>query len=114
MCVFWPVRQKLGAMNNTDPNLHPASRTGFRLHPGLLLEIYGSGPGPSATVKLSPHGALGLAQALIFDAREALHRPELTFNATEARHREALRRAELTFNATEARHQAETAAGKAL
>ena len=102
-------------MNTKDPNLHPASWTSFRLHPGLVLEIYGSGPGPFATVKLSPHGALGLAQALIFDAREALHRPELmTFNATEARHREALQRAELTFNATEARHQAEVAAGKAL
>lgn len=102
-------------MNTTDPNLHPASGTSFRLHPGLVLEIYGYGPGPFATVKLSPHGALGLAQALIFDAREALHRPELmTFNATEARHREALQRAELTFNATEARHQAEAVAGKAL
>lgn len=61
-------------MKQPDPNLHPESPTTFRLHPGLVLEIYG--PGTSATVRLSPRGALGIAQALIFDAREALYQAD--------------------------------------
>lgn len=101
-------------MKNTVPyNNNPEQKSGYRVYPGLLLEVYG--PTHSSTVQLTPDTALALAQSLLFDARETLRRPELmTFNATEARHREALQRAELTFNATEARHQAEAAAGKAL
>ena len=57
-------------MTNTDPNIHPESLNDFRILPGLVIEIYG--PQTSVKVRLSPRGALGIAQALIFDARQAL------------------------------------------
>ena len=57
-------------MTNANPNIHPESNTSFRVLPGLVLEIYG--PDTSVKVRLSPRGALGVAQALIFDARQAL------------------------------------------
>lgn len=39
----------------------------FRLHAGLLLELYGHGV--SHFVRLSPDLALGIASALLHDAR---------------------------------------------
>lgn len=94
-------------------NNAPLPRAVWRLHPGLLLEV--CGPTHTSVVQLDIDSALGLAQSLLFDVREARRRPELTTFATEARHCEALQRAERTFNETEARHQAAVvAAGKAL
>ena len=74
MCLLAGSSETAG-MKRPCPNLHPDSGTDFRIHPGLVLEIFG--PGTSTKVKLSPRGALGIAQALIFDAREALYQADL-------------------------------------